>query len=135
MPTKPKPLTISQLREDIVDLETALELEETKVKNLKEQQDRLKVANTKFVERENVTIQAMTFIVTYCAKEVKDQVPPVPTYVEELECKPERLLGTQEGSVMAWSVAKNWLEGHWANSNQDDRDRSSPYNWERKVRE
>lgn len=122
---KPKPLTISQLKEKIrqlgadkVDLENTLETEEAKVKNLREQKEKLGVKLATAEERVNATVQAMNFIITYCAKAVHDEIPPGHSEPTNFE----RIIGTPEGSVMAWSTAKNWLDGHWSNVRVEDSD-------------
>ena len=124
MPTKPTPVSrlktkytrnleeeVVSLKGDKMDLVTALENEEDKVRGLRRERDNLRVKVTKAEERVGVTVQAMTFIISYCAKEINLE-PSLTLHVPAP--LPERIAGTQEGSVMAWSIAKNWLEGHWS---------------------
>ena len=122
----PKPLPMSQLKEKIIQLggntiglENTLETEETKVRNLKEQKAKLEVKLATAEERVNAPIQSMPFLESYCAKEVHEDVPANVIAGSFEQPSFERVIGTQEGSVMAWSVAKNWLEGHWANVNEE----------------
>jgi hypothetical protein len=128
--TRDLEVEVVNLKDEKMSLVTSLEIEGDKVKDLRKERDRSNIRLAKYEEQFSTALQAMTFIVAYCAREVREDVP-VSLVGDEFQSGAFKLvMGTPEGSVMAWSIAKNWLEGHWSHVGSDNGVLNRVRDWE-----